>query len=304
MEVDMGKTLKKSTMLLACLIAFACIFFFAAVSSAHAASINKKSLSMTKGQSYQLSVGGKTMKWKSSSKAVKVSKTGLIKAKKSGKATITAKNGKKKYTCKVTVLSKKSAQKKANKLYKKLLSKKKIKINGKSYTGSSLKFALHDFNGDGVKDVLYGKQSFTASQSDAFKIGIYSFGKVKTYTVAGANFYKKGYASVKESSYEKAVEGYTTTATYYKQTAQFYRFDINGKRYVGENFSYYMTNDPTAPNVYEHCEEYKTGVYIVNAMINGKYTTSQAIENLPAKYGEFQLKAWYNTSYSRNAKLK
>ena len=74
--------------------------------TASAAKINRKSASMKKGQSLQLKVSGtkKKASWKSSKKSVAtVSKKGVVKAVAPGKATITAKFGGKKYTCKITV---------------------------------------------------------------------------------------------------------------------------------------------------------------------------------------------------------
>lgn len=75
--------------------------------------LNKKKITLTVGKTYKLKVkkkpAGKKVKWKSSNKKVAtVSKKGKVKAKKKGKATITAKIGKKKYKCKVTVKAKKS----------------------------------------------------------------------------------------------------------------------------------------------------------------------------------------------------
>lgn len=72
----------------------------------NAASISRKSASLKKGQSVQLKIKGtkKKITWKSSKKKVAtVSKKGVVKAVASGKATITAKVGGKKYTCKITV---------------------------------------------------------------------------------------------------------------------------------------------------------------------------------------------------------
>ena len=70
-------------------------------------SISKKKLSLKVGKKSQLKLKNavtKKVKWKSSKpKVAKVSKTGLVIAKKQGKATITATYKKKKYTCKVTV---------------------------------------------------------------------------------------------------------------------------------------------------------------------------------------------------------
>lgn len=90
---------------------------------------SKVRLNLTKAT---LSVGGsinlkllnnkKKVTWKSSNKKVaSVTKKGKVKAKKKGKASIVAKVGKKKYTCKITVgkVSKKSASKKNTKNVKK-----------------------------------------------------------------------------------------------------------------------------------------------------------------------------------------
>ena len=68
--------------------------------------INRKSASMKKGQKVTLKMSGtkKKVSWSSSKKKVAtVSKKGVVKAVNSGKATITAKVGGKKYICKVTV---------------------------------------------------------------------------------------------------------------------------------------------------------------------------------------------------------
>lgn len=74
--------------------------------------LNKKKLTLTVGDTAKLKVKNtkKKIKWSSSKKAVAtVTKKGKIKAKKAGKTTITAKVGKKKLTCKVTVKAKKQA---------------------------------------------------------------------------------------------------------------------------------------------------------------------------------------------------
>ena len=74
---------------------------------AHAASLSKKSVTITKGKTCKLTLKkatAKKVKWSSSKKSVAtVSKSGTVKAKKAGKATITAKYKGKKYRCKVTV---------------------------------------------------------------------------------------------------------------------------------------------------------------------------------------------------------
>lgn len=68
--------------------------------------LNKKNLTLQVGKTYALKLKGtrKKVTWKSNKKAVaSVSGRGVVKANKAGIATITAKSGKKKYKCKVTV---------------------------------------------------------------------------------------------------------------------------------------------------------------------------------------------------------
>lgn len=118
----------------------------------HAASkisINKTKATITKGSSLQLKITGtkKKVKWSSNKKSVAtVSSKGKVTAKNTGKATITAKVGGKKYACKVTV-------KKAN--YKKLI----IGMwEGKWIDGGYVQF---DFlrNGDFYNSTYYGNDS-------------------------------------------------------------------------------------------------------------------------------------------------
>ena len=79
--------------------------------SAASVKLNKKNLTIRVGENFKLKVKGKVkgkVKWTSSKKSVAtVSSKGLVKAKKKGKTVITAKAGKKKMKCKVSVLAKK-----------------------------------------------------------------------------------------------------------------------------------------------------------------------------------------------------
>ena len=89
-------------MLLCCLL----LSVIAMPVSASAAKLNKKSISLNVGKTYTLKASGTKGKitWTSSKKSVAtVSSKGVVKAKKKGTAVITAKYGKKKLTCKVTV---------------------------------------------------------------------------------------------------------------------------------------------------------------------------------------------------------
>ncbi|MDE6568544.1 MAG: Ig-like domain-containing protein, partial [Lachnospiraceae bacterium] len=75
--------------------------------------LNKTKLTLTVGKKAKLKLQNckKKVKWSSSKKKIAtVNKKGVVKAKKKGKAKITAKVGKKKYICKVTVKAKKKAK--------------------------------------------------------------------------------------------------------------------------------------------------------------------------------------------------
>lgn len=76
------------------------------IEAAASVRLNCKKVTLTEGKSYQLKIKGTTKKakWSSSNKKVAtVSKKGLMKGKKAGRAVITAKIDRKKYSCKVTV---------------------------------------------------------------------------------------------------------------------------------------------------------------------------------------------------------
>ena len=94
-----GKPLRTLALLLAV------IFVMSSSVCAHAASISRKSLTLKNGQTATLKVSGvKKVKWSSSRTSVAtVSSKGKVKAKKAGTAKITAKSGRKKWTCTVKV---------------------------------------------------------------------------------------------------------------------------------------------------------------------------------------------------------
>ena len=99
---SMKRIKKLSVMLLCCIL----LSVIAMPVSASAAKLNKKSVSLNVGKTYTLKATGTKGKitWTSSKKSVAtVSSKGVVKAKKKGTAVITAKYGKKKLTCKVTV---------------------------------------------------------------------------------------------------------------------------------------------------------------------------------------------------------
>lgn len=99
----MKKVVKKASVLLFALMLVVCMAL-----PVSAAGINKKKVTVCTGQAIQLKVNGvkKKAKWTSSNKAVAtVTQKGKVSAKKKGITTVTAKIGKKKYTCKVAVES-------------------------------------------------------------------------------------------------------------------------------------------------------------------------------------------------------
>lgn len=99
---EMKRFKKMSTVLLLCML----VSMLAMPVSAKAAALNRKSITLNVGKSYKLKAKGikRKITWTSSKKSVAtVSKTGVVKARKKGTAVITAKYGKKKLTCKVTV---------------------------------------------------------------------------------------------------------------------------------------------------------------------------------------------------------
>ena len=102
---------KRFTSILLCLALVITMFSSPSQSMAKKTKIklNKKKVTLVVGKSVRLKVKGtkKKAKWKSSSKKVAtVSSKGVVKAKKKGKAKITAKVGKKKLVCQVTVKNK------------------------------------------------------------------------------------------------------------------------------------------------------------------------------------------------------
>ena len=115
----MKKVVKKTSVLLFALMLVVCMAL-----PVSAASISKKKVTICTGQTIRLKVNGvkKKARWTSSNKSVAtVTQKGKVSAKKKGITTVTAKIGKKKYTCKVAVespkLSKTSITVKKGKTY-------------------------------------------------------------------------------------------------------------------------------------------------------------------------------------------
>lgn len=128
--------------------------------------LNKKTTTLIKGKTLTLKVTGtkKKVTWKSSNKKVAtVSTKGKVTAKKKGTATITAKVGKKKLTCKITVKNKKASFTYSADGYKfKYLSYKM----GKNSSGERCIITYWKFtNKSGKSQIPYWTLSFRAYQN-------------------------------------------------------------------------------------------------------------------------------------------
>lgn len=111
----MKKTLRMFVIVMVVMLSM-CIMPVTNASAAKKVKLNKTKATIYVGKTVNLKLKNnkKKVKWSSSKKKVAtVSKKGKVKGKKAGKTTITAKVGKKKYKCKVTVKAKKQNNRKA-----------------------------------------------------------------------------------------------------------------------------------------------------------------------------------------------
>ena len=158
------------------------LFMLAVAGQAGAASMSR-SITLTQGSTTKLKIkGAKKISWKSSKKKVAtVNKKGKVKAVGAGTAVITAKAGKHKLTCKVTVLSKRASgsvngsgnggkvntstagmSKKEAEVFKAMLAMKDDYPEGKKWTNKN----YYAWNG-GIYKGGYGCAAFAFLLSDA-----------------------------------------------------------------------------------------------------------------------------------------
>lgn len=160
--------------------------------------LSASKLTLTTGQSHTLKVMGTKSKvmWSSSNKKVATVSGGKVKALKEGSAVITAKAGKKKLTCKVTVRSN------YKELYRAFLEKGTASYNTK-YSKGTFKikaFALIDIDQNGTPDLIVsdGNASSTFTSRSVYTV---KSGKVVycgCYSVRGDKYfyYNKKYKSL------------------------------------------------------------------------------------------------------------
>ena len=173
----MKKSKKLFMMLLVCLLVSMAVMPI----SASAAKLNKKSITLNVGKTYTLKTAGIKGKitWSSNKKSIAtVSSNGVVKAVKKGTAVITAKYGKKKLTCKVTVkqpvtsikLNKTSVTlKKGNKLTLKAIAYPKNANNRAVVWKSSNKKVATVSSKGVVKAVGNGTATITVTAKDGSK---------------------------------------------------------------------------------------------------------------------------------------
>ena len=155
---------------------------FAVTAEAARAKLSKSKASLAIGQELNLELKGDSgaVKWSSSNKKVAtVSKNGLVKAKKKGSTVITAKAGKKKYKCKITVkaLKVKSLKLNEQKLVLKKDNKEKLKAivspanaSNKAVTWKSSNKKVATVNSKGVVTAKKnGTAIITATAKDGSK---------------------------------------------------------------------------------------------------------------------------------------
>ena len=168
---------KLKSLLISFVLALTCISMVTPTDFVHAASIklDKTSITMYTGQTSTLKISGTSKKvtWSTSNKKVAtVSSKGVVSAKSSGKATITAKVSNKNLKCKVTVKKQATNNKKAAlKAYYNFLKSYEF------YTDSSTRrFNLVYINNDSIPELLVFDGDY---HSSFVKVYAYVNGKVK-----------------------------------------------------------------------------------------------------------------------------
>lgn len=201
-KMDMKNNVKRMfIMILACMLSFSAASEYGSINVEAAAKVTKIKLSKKKftlnvGNSKKLKVTlaptkAKKIKvtWTSSNKKVATVKDGKVTGVSTGTATITAKAGRKKASCKVKVTLSKKA-KDAIHEYKKYLNKRKIKWDNKYADSKYAKFMLVDVNADGIPelfiDMLSGGNKFPLSYAEDWQ-KIYCYNNEKIIEVGGGH---------------------------------------------------------------------------------------------------------------------
>ena len=232
----MKKMRKYSVLLLLCFLICAMM----PVSASAAAKLNKKSITVNVKKTYTLKVTGTSGKvtWSSSNKKIAtVSSKGVVKGVKKGTATVTAKVGKKKYTCKVTVkqpvtsikLNKKTVSLKVGKTVTLKATVSPTTANTKTVTWSSSNKKIATVSSKGVvKAVGNGTATITATAKDGsgkkasckITVGTQTVTNPKITTISLSLDNISKYITIKTQKYKSSwdEEPYTALELYWNDT--------------------------------------------------------------------------------------
>ena len=239
-DIQKGRGLMKQRKRAGILLILVCLIVTLAlpVTANAAVKINKTSVSVLRGKTYNLKITGtkKKIKWTSSNKKIAtVSASGKIKGINKGRCNIYAKVGKKKYTCKVTVKQPVTSIK---------LSKKSISLNkGKKYTlkasiapkNASNKAVVWKSSNTKIasvssKGVVTAKSAGTTTITATAKDGSRKKASCKV-TIKGSNNKKILIQELKFDIKERIIE---LMPAQYKDTSKYW---VN--RYIGREDHYY-----------------------------------------------------------------
>lgn len=253
--------------------------------SASAAKLNKKSVSLNVGKTYTLKATGTKGKitWTSSKKSVAtVSSKGVVKAKKKGTAVITAKYGKKKLTCKVTVkqpvksikLNKTSATLKKGKslTLKATISPSSANNKAVTWTSSNKKVATVTSKGV-VKAVGNGTATITVKAKDGS--GKKATCKITVGTTNITPTYKKVELTLDNwQDYIKKIE-----IPYYETNAfgEFEHLDLTYYYIIKPEYMPYL--DMEKSSVVAEVEEIINHYFVTVDFPNKKYTLSEPLSS-------------------------
>lgn len=194
------------------------------VQAAAKVKLNKTKLTIDKGETYQLKVKNtkKKVTWSSKNKSIAtVNKKGVVKGRKAGTTTITAKVGKKKYTCKVTVQEETKAADKQKAAVLKLINQER-----KAVGLTPLKMDIANLNAAAdvrAKELAKsfshtrpdGSSCFTILDEEGYEVSWYTVGENIAAGYSDAKSVMEGWmnspghrANILNSSYDQVGIGY------------------------------------------------------------------------------------------------
>ena len=304
----MKRFIKRSVILMCCLLVSILIM---PVSVNAAAKLNQKSITLNVGKTYILKSSGTRGKitWTSSNRSVaSVTSRGIVKAVKKGTATITARYGKSKLTCKVTVkqpvtsikLNKTAVSLQKGKTYalKTVVSPGNANNKAVIWTSSNKKVATVSSKGI-VKAVGNGTATITATAKDGSKKKASCKVMVKTAAVIPVKPTDNSTVIITAKQLFTALEGTTSGKTYklgkdidiggFSKTVEYFygTLDGNGHKILNIKQPLIKYNQGTIRNiVFDNCNitgknaevsaaTFRNGGLIDNCIIKGKISVTE-----------------------------